>query len=380
MHIGRGRKGLWLGLSGFLVVVGVLLIALPFVSQAKSADAGSSAQHTVATSGTTTQSAIRVGQATTAQAAIETTVASAISARRASTPSPATAATVAVAAVPISAPVATTQSVVPPTGPSLEAYRGLGSWVDIYDTKAWKNPSAAVADMAGHGVRTLYIETANSRSSFALKNPPVLATFIREAHARGMLVVAWYLPDMTHTSIDYARIVQAVGFQTSDGQKFDSFALDIESGAIKSESARNRALGALSSRIRGLVGAKYPLGAIIPSPTGLAKKLGYWDAFPYTMLAQTYDVFVPMSYYTYHGKGGSAAYADTLSNVRILRAQKGCSATPIHLIGGIAENSWPSEVGAFVRAAVGARCVGASLYGWSGTTSGDWQELKAIKP
>ena len=32
-------------------------------------------------------------------------------------------------------------------GRSIEAYRGLGSWVDIYDERAWKNPAAAVADI-----------------------------------------------------------------------------------------------------------------------------------------------------------------------------------------------------------------------------------------
>ena len=163
-------------------------------------------------------------------------------------------------------------------------------------------------------------------------------------------------------------------------KKFDSFTLDIESGAISSVGARNKALESLSARIRGLVGATYPLGACIPSPTGLAKKGSYWGAFPYTMLAAKYDVFVPMSYYTYHGKGATAARADTLSNVRILRAQKGCSQTPIHLIGGIAENSSAAEVGAFVSAANETHCIGASFYSWPATTSGDWKALAAIKP
>ena len=125
---------------------------------------------------------------------------------------------------------------------------------------------------------------------------------------------------------------------------------------------------------------KYPLGAIIPSPVGLAKKGSYWRTFPYAMLAKAYDVFVPMSYYTYHGRGASAAYADTMSNVRIIHAQPGCSKVPIHLIGGIAQSSSSAEVGSFVRAAVASRCLGASLYGWVGTTSADWQSLKAVRP
>ena len=273
------------------------------------------------------------------------------------------------------APTAATAAVA-----SIDAYRGLGSWVDIYDAKAWKDPAAAVADMAGHGVRTLFLETSNSRSSFTIKNTAGASTFIREAHARGMKVVAWYLPDMKNGSTDYDRIAAAIGFRTSDGQKFDSFALDIESSAIKSESARNSALASLSARIRSLVGATYPLGAIIPSPAGLAKKLGYWDNFPYAAIARAYDVFVPMSYYTYHTKTASGAYDDTDANVRIIRAQKGCSKIPIHLIGGIDVDSSTAETQAFVRAAVAMRCVGASFYQWSGTSAADWAALSAIKP
>ena len=72
---------------------------------------------------------------------------------------------------------------------------------------------------------------------------------------------------------------------------------------MKSVSARNAALEKLSSQIRSLVGADYPLGAIIPSPVGLSHKGSYWGNFPYQMLAEKYDVFVPMSYYTYHGDG-----------------------------------------------------------------------------
>ena len=234
--------------------------------------------------------------------------------------------------------------------------------------------------MAAHGVRTLYVETGNSRSSSAINDAAGLETFIRQAHARGMQVVAWYLPDMTDASTDYDRIAQAIGFRTSDGQKFDSFALDIESSAINSESARNRALSQLSARIRALVGASYPLGAIIPSPAGLARKLGYWDDFPYAALARTYDVFVPMSYYTYHTKTSSGAYADTLANVRIIRAQSGCSAIPIHLIGGVAEDSSAAQLQSFVKAAVETRCIGASFYGWAGTTAAHWSALTPIKP
>lgn len=265
-----------------------------------------------------------------------------------------------------------------PVGPSLDAYRGLGSWVDIYDDRAWANPVTAVRDMAHHGVRTLYLETGNSSQPTTIFKPASQRLFIQQAHARHMKVVAWYLPEMKSLSKDYARVSAAIKLKTSDGQKFDSFALDIESGAVTPQSVRNARLTTLSTKIRTLVGPSYPLGAIIPSPVGLSRKGSYWGSLPYTMLAGKYDVFVPMSYYSYHAHGASAVYADTLANYRILRGKKGCAGKPVHLIGGIAENSTPSEVQAFVRAERDAQCLGASLYGWPGTSAGMWRYLQGV--
>jgi hypothetical protein len=266
-----------------------------------------------------------------------------------------------------------------PPGPSIDAYRGLGTWIDIYDERAWKDPAAAVRDMVRHGVRTIYVETGNSSSKSAFVNKAGVEAFIRLGHAHHMRVVAWYLPSTRHPWTDYDRIAETILLRTSDGQSFDSFALDIESNVVKSESERNRRLLWLSKKIRALAGPAYPLGAIIPSPVGLNKKRGYWNAFPYTALAREYDVFLPMSYYTYHGTGPLAAYADTLGSVNIIRDQKGCSQVPIHLIGGISEDSTPPEVRAFVQAAnESSTCVGASLYGWPGTSAGQWQKLRAL--
>ena len=258
------------------------------------------------------------------------------------------------------------------------AYYGLGSWVDIYDDRAWNDPAAAVADMAGHGVRTLYLETGNSRSAGELFKSAQLRQFIAEAHAHDMKIVAWYLPDMTDPAKDFARVNAAIQLRTPDGQKFDSFALDIESGAVKTQQARNRTLMTLSRQIRDAAGPSYPLGAITPSPVGLSRKGSYWSRFPYSELAGIYDVFLPMGYYTYHGKGAKLAYSDTVGNARIIRAQPGCSAIPIHMIGGEAEKTTTAEVAAFVRGARDVGCVGASLYGWAGTKADSWQALQGV--
>ena len=275
-------------------------------------------------------------------------------------------------------------SVRPGSGPgttgaaSIDAYRGLGTWVDLYDTRAWADPAAAVRDMAGHGVRTLFVETANSSSKSGLVHPAELATLITEAHAHHMYVVAWYLPSLHAGSVDLDRIMQAIDLKTTGGQSFDSFALDIESTAVKPVALRNQRLTALSQQVRDRVGPGYALGAIIPSPVGLSSKKGYWSGFPYAMLAATYDVFLPMHYYTFSAHTPAVTYNSTLANMRVLRAQPGCATAPVHLIGGISGASSAAEVRQLARGILEAGCVGASLYGWTGTSAAAWRELASV--
>lgn len=263
---------------------------------------------------------------------------------------------------------------------SIDAYRGLATWVSIYDHRAWADPAAAVRDMAAHGVRTIFIQTGNSGSAGDVYDPAGQEEFIRAAHSAGLRVVAWYLPKMVDLDFDYARIAAAIRFGTSDSQSFDGFALDIESTAVHDVDVRNRALDALAKRVRGLVGATYKLGGIVPSPVGIAKQTGFWDAFPWTAVARDFDVIVPMGYYTYHGKGPAAATADVAASLRLLRAEPGCANVPVHFIGGLAAKTNAAEVRAFADAARAGGCIGFSLYSWSGTTASKWQALEGSAP
>ncbi len=259
----------------------------------------------------------------------------------------------------------------------LEPYRGLASWVDRWDAAAWRDPAAAVQNMADNGVRTIFIQTGSARSDAGITNPAALSEFITEAHSRDMFVVAWYLPTLKTGSADYERIVQAIEFTTPDGQRVDSFALDIESTAVKSLAKRNRNLAALSRRLRQHVGPDYALGGIIPSPVGLTKQTGFWNVFPYTEVAETYDVLLPMAYYTFDSNNAKEARAYALKSMRILREQPGCSEIPVHLIGGIANKSSGAEIRAFAQAARETGSIGVSIYDWAGMSEGRWRAVQA---
>ncbi len=267
----------------------------------------------------------------------------------------------------------------PATKASIRCYRGLGTWVDMYDTKAWNKPAAAAKDMQAHGVLTLYVETANYHWPVDVNRPDALAGLIQQCHLRGIRVVAWYLPGFATPGKDYRRSMAAIEYRTPDGQKFDSFALDIEATIVRNATLRNYRLLKLSKKIRAAVGPRYPLGAIVMSPAGMAKYPGIWPDFPYVKLAAIYDAFVPMGYYTYHGDGYTNAYSDTLKNIRIIRKKTGIPAIPIHVIAGDAAKSSPTETTAYVRALRESGALGGSMYDWATTNAGSWKALRNVR-
>ena len=267
------------------------------------------------------------------------------------------------------------QEEAPDSGP----YAGLGTWVDIYDGGLYRNPAAAVRGMKRRGVRTLYIETANYRQPVDIVKPRAVSRFIESAHAAGIQVVAWYLPGFTSYSRDLRRSLAAVRFKTPRGQRFDSFGLDIESSDLRNVELRNSRLLRLSRAIRRAAGPDYPLSAIIPSPRGMQLLPKYWPGFPYAQLAQIYDAFLPMGYYSYRTRTLRGAYDYTVRNVAIIRRRTLDPNVPIHLIGGVADSSTAAQTRGFVRAARECGVIGASLYDWGTTTAAHWSSLNAVK-
>jgi hypothetical protein len=262
----------------------------------------------------------------------------------------------------------------PATGP----FEGLGVWVDVYDHEAWADPPAAVADMASHGVHTLYLQTSNADRSTSFVFPGGVESFLDAAHGAGIDVVAWYLPHLTDLATDRARVFDAIGYSTPSGARFDGFALDIESEAVRDPVRRSERLVRLSLEIRDEAGPGYPLGAVVPSPVRLRDDQAYWPGFPWRDLALTDDAILPMTYYTFRTRGPVESEAYVGDAIDEIRQQVGSEAVPIQVIGGLASDASLPETLAFGRAVRDANVMGASWYSWPNVTSEQWVALARI--
>ena len=257
-------------------------------------------------------------------------------------------------------------------------YAGLGTWLDIYATPSWVHPRQDVAAMARDGVKTLYLQTGNYEQHVDLVRRNALGQFVDAAHAAGMQVVAWYLPSFVHPAQEARRALAAIRFRSARGERFDSFALDIEAGLVRSVPLRTARLLRLSAQLRAAVGHRYRLGAIIPSPVGIRRHPTYWPRFPYRQLASVYNVLLPMAYATdrhIHGIAATRAYDS--ADIAIIRSRTGRRREPIHLIGGIANRMGARESTGFMRAVADCAPLGYSLYDFPLTTRAAWQALTA---
>ncbi|HVF52739.1 MAG TPA: hypothetical protein VNC78_03930 [Actinomycetota bacterium] len=256
----------------------------------------------------------------------------------------------------------------------VEAYRGLGSWVDWVDLAPWAHPVATVRGMHERGVQTLFLQTSTYGLDVALKEPLAMGLFIEEAHRLGMNVVAWYVPSFAHMKVDLARVKAALDFRTPKGETFDSFALDIEATHVDDIATRNKRLIRMSEKIRAYTGPDYSLGAITPDPVASR----YWPNFPYRELTKTYDVFVPMGYFTFRARGFNNVKAYTAAGIRMIRKASGDPNFPIHAIGGIAGDTEPRDVRGFVSAVRASRVLGGSFYDYPITNDEEWAALAPL--
>ena len=261
---------------------------------------------------------------------------------------------------------------------STDAYQGPGAWIDIFDSGLLVDAEATVDGLSLNGVRTIYVETANyTKPRYgSIAYPVGVAALLDAAHSRGLKVVAWYLPGFLSRKRDLRRSLDAVRFTTLAGNRFDSFALDIEANRVRRIATRNKRAIRLSKKIRAVAGDDYPLGAIVPDQRSTSVSLpSMWPHFPYRRLRPIYDAFLPMSYSTARGRGPSFVYTYTRANVQYLRAMTGDPRVPVHVIGGLANKLGASEDEAVVQAALDEGTLGASFYDLRLSGPAEWRAL-----
>jgi hypothetical protein len=260
-----------------------------------------------------------------------------------------------------------------PTVDPLAAYRGVAAWIDIYNRRPWSHPERAIRRMTARGVRTLFLQTGNYTSRRAVYRPGATGRFLIAAHKRGVKVISWYLPGFRQMKMDIKRTLAAVRFRGPNGERFDSFALDIESPIVDDIARRNKRLLWLSKRLRRAVGDSYPVGAIVPDGTST-----YWPHFPYKRVAKRYDVFLPMAYFTFRTHGRQRVNRYITQNIRKIRRMTSDRKVPIHVIGGIAGDTSKPDMRGFVSSIRKHRAVGASLYDFPITKRHEWRQLRRI--
>lgn len=357
-----------------LIAIAIVTAVLFVGSTGPSTDSGSevrtealvtTTEPTTTTSTSTSTTSTTVAPTTTTTAKPTTTTRKPTTTVKATTTAPPT--TVAPTTTPPPPPP-------PPVNPGIAAYAGLGTWVDAFDFNPGHsngNPAvkpSSVDAMAAAGAKTLYIQAARSQDSAApgdLMAPDLLAEFLTRAHAKGMSVVAWYLPKFADLAEEQRHLAAILNFSV-DGHKFDGVGLDIEwRGSVSDVALRNSRLVELSAWLRS-VAVGVPLGAIVVSPVVTdSVNTNFWTPFPWAELVPHYDVWMTMGYWTDRKTDSPYvdAYTNAIESVRLLRSHVGN--VPVHPIGGIGHRSTDTDYARFAAACNELGVIGRSIYDWA---------------
>ncbi len=259
---------------------------------------------------------------------------------------------------------------------------GLGAWWDVWDWSPTfvhsRNPSASppmglsdVDRLASAGVQTLFIQTATFRHPSVMLDTTLLRRILDRAHARGMRVVGWYLPEFRDGKYDLDRLL-AIGWFG-----FDGIGVDIESTANADVADRSRLLLAESAFLRGTF-PQLPLIAIPVTPV-IWEELNrsWWPDFPYRKLVPYYDAWAPMAYWSYRTpeSGWKDSYRYTYETVVRLRRLTGQPNLPVHPIGGEAAHITGADVFWMNAAMNDSNSIGGSVYDDASTPRDLWGAL-----
>jgi hypothetical protein len=291
---------------------------------------------------------------------------------------PETTTTTAAPAPTTTAPPPTTTTT-PPARFTLEPYRGLGAWLDVYDwTTTYARGAPALEpesmDLLGQqGVQTVFIQASKWDSPTDVLEIDRLLAFVQRAHQNGIAVVAWYLPTLEDPAWDLQRLVSIAALP------IEGIAVDIEGRNVGDVAERNRRLIDLSAALRAALPGEV-IGAIPLEPVLMEDvNPSYWPGFPWAELAPSYDVWLPMGYWTNRRNEWRDAYLYTVTNIDRLRAHIGQPDAPIHALGGIGDTTTALDVAGFRQAIADRGAIGGSIYDFRTTQAPHWPELLPLR-
>ncbi|WP_158579920.1 LGFP repeat-containing protein [Geodermatophilus marinus] len=266
----------------------------------------------------------------------------------------------------------------------LAPYEHAGTWVTRfrfsreYGGATPAVPPSAVDAMADAGVRTLYLQAAADDPAHPeLLSPDLLGQFLTRAHARGLRVVAWYLPHFTDVAADLRRLRAMADFRAS-GQAFDAIAVDIEDRTVADVPTRNARLVDLSARLAAAL-PDVTLGAIVLPPVVTdVLSPAYWPDFPWRQISGYYQVWLPMAYWTNRTaeSGWRDPYRYTAENVARVRANLGEPCAAVAVIGGYGSTVSAADHQQMARAAADLGAIGVSVFDWTTTPAASWPPLR----
>jgi hypothetical protein len=277
------------------------------------------------------------------------------------------------------APPTTTTAAAPAPKFTLDPYKGLGAWLDVYDWSTYYTRGGtpvgleAVDTLAAQGVQTIFIQASKWDAPVDVLEPGRLQAFIDRAHEHGMKVVGWYLPTLEDPNRDLQRML-AIAAMTIDG-----LAVDIESRKVGDVAERNRRLVEVSTALRNALPGQV-IGAVPLEPVLLEDvNPRFWPAFPWAEIAPSYDVWLPMAYWTNRRGDLRDAYRYTAENIDRLRARIGRPDAPVHALGGIGDLTTELDLIGFHTAAAERGAIGGSIYDFRTTAAPHWPHLQLFR-
>ena len=186
--------------------------------------------------------------------------------------------------------------------------------------------------------------------------------------------MAWYLPTLVDVDVDLERLLASAELDV------DGLAVDIESTVVEDPAERNARLLELNAAVRAGTPDRV-IGAITPSAVHLqVVNPDYWPDFPWAEVADTYDLILPMTYWSIRLPEWRDGDRYVGENIDRIRAATGDPDLPLHVIGGIADEATVEQVQGMLRA-IDARTgvIGGGFYDWATSSPEQWAALGPLR-